>query len=458
MTVSLGDDKPAAAPPSARRRRLLLGTACALAAPRLVFGAPAVGGVFGRALAPRTGKGPRVVVVGGGWAGLTVARRLRVEHPAFEVVLVERNNAFHSYPLSNLWLADELDLGFLSHSYLDAARNNGYRYVNAAVVDVDREVRRVFTSAGHLDYDYLILAPGIDYDFERTGVDDPEMARLLRYRYPGGFADMSEIFSIKRKIHDFTGGVFCLTIPSDNYRCMAAPYERACMIAALFRRRGISAKLLVLDMNPAITVKRNGFTAAFERLYPDIIDYRSGVEITGIDPLNRRVETIFDEYPFDDGIVYPKIRSARLIEDLGLVDPASPQKAPRTDPFKSHLVDDERVYVIGDSRSQAFSKSGNTAHTEAQYIARLIAARERGREIPWEGPQTMCFSAVKIEPLEAMSLIANYRFDEAAQAFSFDKVHVIENWSAQIAAAGEVWADSMFRDMFYTPAEHSRDG
>ncbi len=436
--------------PTVSRRRFLAGMTGAAAGGLLgALAAPAIAGATASPAPIPLPRGPRVVVVGGGWAGLTVAKYLRRSDPAFDVVLVERFSTFHSYPLSNLWLADQVELDFLSHSYIDAARNNDYYYLNASAVGLDRDSRRLDTSAGYLDYDYLVLAPGIDYDYQRMGIDDVEAIDALQRRYPAGFINMSEIFSIKRKLHEFSGGTFVITVPNDNYRCMAAPYERACMAASIFRRRGIAAKVLVLDMNPGITVKADGFMRAFETFYPDLVEYHPSAEISAVDPFSRTIETLFDEYSFDDAIIYPKVRASRLLESMGLVDPASAQRAAATDPFRSHLVDDPRVFVIGDSRSQAFSKSGNTAHTEARHLCRYLAARERDEEIPWEGPQTMCFSAVRADPLEAMSLIANYRYDEETGAFGFDKVHIIDSWSGQIATAGKVWADSMYADMFY---------
>jgi NADPH-dependent 2,4-dienoyl-CoA reductase/sulfur reductase-like enzyme len=46
-------------------------------------------------------KGNRVVVCGGGWAGLTVAKYLKKEDPNIEVVLIEKRPNFFSCPISN---------------------------------------------------------------------------------------------------------------------------------------------------------------------------------------------------------------------------------------------------------------------------------------------------------------------------------------------------------------------
>ncbi len=272
---------------------------------------------------------------------------------------------------------------------------------------------------------------------------------MLQRQNPGGFKGFSELLAIKRKLQAFEGGDFVLTVPSGNYRCMAAPYERACMVAAVFKKRGIDARVILLDMNPDIRIKADGFRRAWETYYADVLFYESSVEINSVDPENGIIETDFDEYAFDDAIIYPPIRASRMIEMLGLHLPISPQKEADIDPFRYHLAGDERVYVAGDSRSQPFSKSGNTANSEGKYVAELIAAHASGREVTWRSPQTMCFSGVTIDPVQSMSIISSYRYYEDEQRFDFDRVHPIEEWSATSGQAGFAWAEGMYKDMFY---------
>ncbi|MGV6859359.1 MAG: FAD-dependent oxidoreductase [bacterium] len=393
-------------------------------------------------------KGPRVVVVGGGWSGLTVAAYLRRQKPGFDVVLIDRKASFFSCPLSNLWLADQVDMEFLSHSYLDAARQHGYLYLNASVVDLDRETRKVYTDQGYIGYDYLVLSPGIDYDYGRIGVDDPEAEFALRMNYPAGFMNASEYLAIKRKLHEFQGGTFALTVPKGNYRCMAAPYERACMAAAIFKKRGIKAKVLLLDMNQDIRIKQDGFHRAFSEVYPDIIHYEPGAEISEVNLEAKTLDTDFDSYEFDDAVIYPPIRASRLIEQLGLENPKSLQKEGNADRFKYHLPDDEHVYIAGDARPQPFSKSANTAYSEARYLADVIVAHAEGREIDWRSPQTMCFSGVTIDPLQAMSIVAFYKYHKADDRFGFDRVYMNEEWSQKGGQAAIAWGEGMYRDLF----------
>ena len=393
--------------------------------------------------------GARVVVVGGGWSGLTMAKYLKIHNPAFDVVLIDKRPEFISFPASNSWLADQVDLDFLTHSYIDAAKSHNYHFLNTTVLGFDRDSKKVFTSNGYLNYDYMVLAPGIEYDYSRIGVDDPVAQMQLYNNYPGGFVNSSELITIKRKLNTFKGGTFILNVPNGEYRCTAAPYERACMAAAIFKKRRIRAKILLLDMNADIRIKKQGFEKAFTSLYGDYISYLPSSEISQIDIDEKTVSTDFDDYSFDDAIIYPPVRASSILEDAGIANMKTAQKIANTDPYKYHVIGDEHVYVTGDSRSQPFSKGGHTANSEAQYVAEVIAAHALGKEVRWRSPQTMCFSAVDINPLKAMSIITFYKFNKQDKAFEFDRTHMMEDWNTEGGQASLAWAEGMYRDMFY---------
>jgi NADPH-dependent 2,4-dienoyl-CoA reductase/sulfur reductase-like enzyme len=378
-----------------------------------------------------------------------MAKYLKIYNPAFDVVLIDKCPEFISFPVSNSWLADQVNLDFLTHSYDDAARTHHYQFLNATVLGFDRESKKVFTSNGYINYDYLVLAPGIEYNYSGIGVDDPESQLRLYNDYPGGFVNTSEILTIKRKLNTFKGGTFVLNVPNGEYRCTAAPYERACMAAAIFKERRIKAKILLLDMNAEIRIKKRGFEKAFSSLYGDYISYLPSSEISGVDIDNKTISTVFDDYQFDDAIIYPPVRASSLLEDAGVANMRSPQKVANTDPYKYNVIGDEFVYVTGDSRSQPFSKGGHTANSEAQYVAEVIAAHALGKKVRWRSPQTMCFSAVDINPLQAMSIITFYKFNKKNKEFEFDRSHMMEDWNVEGGQASLAWAEGMYRDMFY---------
>ena len=431
-----------------------------LAAATVAVGGVAATGTAGAAQATMlgTGKkaalpkatGPRLVIVGGGTSGLTIAKYANKEYPKFDVVLVEKRDMYSSCFSSNLWYAGLVDLEFLAdHSFLDAAVNNKYTFCNATCTGLDRTSRKLMTDAGEIDYDFLVLAPGIAYDYARIGVNDPETSTALRQIYPGGFISPTEHVTIRQKVQLFEGGTFVITVPGGNYRCLPGPYERACMVAAAFKKSKIKGKVLVLDHNPNFTIKAKGFAATFGDLYKDVIEYRPSTEIKGVDVAKRLIKTEFDTIKFDDATIYPGVRGSLLIEGLGLADPKSPQKEALVDGLKYNVPGDERVYVAGDSRPQPFSKSANTANTEGKYLAKVLAARARGKDIDWSSPETICYSMVNASPMEAISVDATYVYDAKTKAFGFaPTTKMFEDRDAAKGRGCIEWAKGMYRDLF----------
>ena len=249
---------------------------------------PAFIGKPTQTLLPR-GKAPRVVVCGGGWGGLTTAANLRKLAPQVEVVLIDRNPSFFSSPLSNMWLVNMLDGELLTQDYLRVADHLGYRFVQAEVQAIDRAQRRVVTSQGALDYDWLVIAPGIRYDYERWFGSDRAAADATRTRFPSAYASNSEFLAIKRSLQGFKGGELVMNLPPPPQRCPPSPYERACLIAWYFKTQKIKGHITILDHKPAIAPIGPGYRAAFDELYKDFITYVPNAHVQEVDPFKMGI-------------------------------------------------------------------------------------------------------------------------------------------------------------------------
>jgi NADH dehydrogenase FAD-containing subunit len=393
-------------------------------------------------------RGHRVVVVGGGWSGLTIAKYLKIYGPDLDVVLVERNSLFVSHPISGLWLAGMVNLEAITFSYLDAAANNDYAYLQASLIDLDRVNRTIYTDQGRLNYDDLILAPGIDYDYASIGVEEQAHEQLLKTRYPAGFVSASEHITLKHKVENFKGGIFAMNAPAGIYRCSATPYERACLVASVFKREKIKGKVVLVDPREQPAVSAEGFLSAFDELYGDTIEYINSSVISVVNPENKSVLTDFDEIIFDDAAIYPRIRGAYLLEQLGLADPNSAQMEAAIDPFTYNAVSDANVYIAGDCRPMPFSKSGNTARTEGMYLAELVAARARGHEISWKSPHTVCYSMVNTQPNEAIMVDGKYQFNRVSGQWEHFENFAVNKRNEAMGNKTFEWAEEHYLDMF----------
>ena len=396
-------------------------------------------------------KGPRVVVVGGGWSGLSIAKYTKIFAPNADVVLVEERHEFISCPLSNLWLVGQIDLEYLTHDYLQAARENKYTYFHATATGLDRENRILETSNGGIKYDYLVFAAGIDYDYSRW-TKDVAFETRLRQEYPAGFIPGSEHISIRNKVQNFKGGNFILTVPSGNYRCLPAPYERACVIADYFKQKKLKAKVILLDENNTITIKKQGFQSAFEELYSDYIEYIPNTTIQNIDLDNKIVTTEFSEISFEEAAFYPHVRGAKILEKVGIAKDAKNMLEGNIDPLTYEVKGEKDIFITGDSRPMGFSKSGNTSNSEGHHVAKLIAQKiNKTKKIEWYPPTTTCFSAVSIKPERAIFIYTQYAYNKVDSTFAFADTTSSEDWkkNGKVNADGIYeWASALYSDMF----------
>lgn len=398
-------------------------------------------------------KQPRVIVVGGGWSGLSIAKYTKKLAPNADVILVEQRYEFVSCPMSNLWLVDRIDLEYLTHDYLQAARENNYLFFQATATGLDKKNRILKTSNGDISYDYIVFAPGIDYDYS-FWTNDLVLERRLRQEYPAGFIPGSEHLTLRNKILNFKGGNFLLTVPGGNYRCLPAPYERACMIADYFKSKKLDAKVILLDENNDITIKEHGFHTAFNELYKGILYYHPNSKIENINLDAKTVETEFEEFKFDDASFYPHVRGAKILEIAGIAKDTHYNKLEGDiDPMTYEVHGEKNIFISGDARPMGFSKSGNTSNTEGRYVAELIATKiNKTKKIKWKSPVTICFSAVSINPERAIYIHSEYAYNKKKKSFGFATPISSEKWSGEDGLANAKglygWANSLYTDMF----------
>ncbi len=356
----------------------------------------------------------RVVIVGGGWGGLSAARHLRALAPGMEITLVEQQARFHSCPLGNRWLAGRLEDRFLVHDYAPAARAFGYRFLQARATAVDRDRRTVVTSAGPLPYDWLILSVGIRHDYAAWFGDDRKTAEITRSLYPAAYTAGDELAVLQGKVEAFPGGELLMNLPPMPYRCPPAPYERAVAIASRMKARGIRGRLIVLDPNPL----PRGFRRVFEERYRDWITYVPDAAVKTVDPFAKRVRTEFDEYRFDDAILMPPQQAGDLVHEAGLsgIDrDGRPTGWADQDPLGFQSRADGRIFVIGDSAGPVsplfghYPKSGHMASRQGRIVAARIAARAAGAEAPPLLPESVCFVHQDFGPAEMARLETRYR-------------------------------------------------
>ncbi|WP_050988083.1 FAD-dependent oxidoreductase [Thiothrix nivea] len=180
-----------------------------------------------------TGANGRVVVIGGGMAGTTVAKYLRLwGGTGVEVTLVEPNSTYYSNIFSNMVLTGERSLSQLSFQYNALASKYGVKWVAKSVAAIDPVSQAVMLDDGNsLLYDRLVIAPGIEFDSLPMSGTASAQAKVVHAWKAG-----AQTTSLKNQLAAMTSkDTFILTIPAKPYRCPPGPYERACVVADYLR-------------------------------------------------------------------------------------------------------------------------------------------------------------------------------------------------------------------------------
>jgi len=364
----------------------------------------------------------RVIVCGGGFGGLTTAKYLKQFNPELEVILIEKNTHFISCPYSNVWLGEvnNVTLNDLSFDYLSASVKYGYEFVNEMIVAIDKKEQTVTTNNTVYQYDYLVLSPGIDYDYS-TLFPDAIKAKKVYTLYPPAMKLGSEHLRLKKEIENFKGGNFIITVPSGTYRCPPAPYERACMVAYYFKKNSIKAKVVLLDPREKPAAKAEGFLSTFKEVYKDYIEYIPMAEIQDID-LDKKIlkVDIFDktklgyiqtDIAFEYANIIPNMKPAKLIDiaDLELTKKGWVKlKAPGFE-----TVTDDKVYVVGDAGGHPYPKSGHMANSCAAILAKSLALRTKNKKFDTASqmPSNICYSMVNGDPKEGLYVSHTVSYD-----------------------------------------------
>lgn len=107
---------------------------------------------------------PRVVIIGGGFGGVEVARKLKDKE--VEVVMIDRNN-FHTFqPLMYQVATGTLSEDAISFPLRKMFKSqSNFRFRLAEVLQIDNKKKEVITSVGNYDYDYLVIATGATSNF-----------------------------------------------------------------------------------------------------------------------------------------------------------------------------------------------------------------------------------------------------------------------------------------------------
>ncbi|MEC8421469.1 MAG: FAD-dependent oxidoreductase, partial [Pseudomonadota bacterium] len=170
----------------------------------------------------------KVVVIGGGSGGAVAAKAVASLDNNIEVHLVEKNNEYYTCFMSNEVIGGNRKIKTIKHNYKNMS-NHGVNFVKAEATKVDADTKTVTLSNGNtLNYDKVIMSPGIDVKFNEIEGYTEEAARVMPHAWKAG--EQTDIL-VKQLNAMNDGDTVIIAPPKNPYRCPPGPYERTCQIA-----------------------------------------------------------------------------------------------------------------------------------------------------------------------------------------------------------------------------------
>lgn len=275
----------------------------------------------------------QIIIAGGNFAGLTVARGLC--NRRFQVTVVDPGQDFEWYPNIHEVVSRQKKPAQLRHSRRQILDRLGHGFVCASVTEIDRAQKRITTTDGRsLPYDDLVLAIG-------------NTANIDRIPDAGRFALPCATIEDAERIGQQLQRLDALSLPSRPIVLVGANFVGLELLGEMIRRfrRQWRFNLHVVDAQPGIMPAYNGLDSWFR-------EQCAGLDIQW--HFGRLVKTVERESVLlDDGT---RLDSRLTLWCAGDVPPALPAASglaqagryPQVLPTLQSVVD-EHVWIAGDS-------------------------------------------------------------------------------------------------------------
>lgn len=365
-----------------------------IAVTRRVFSVASLAGVAAVAF-PAVLRGqakPRLVVIGGGPAGATVAKYVAKDsNGAIDVTLVEPLAKFVTCFHSNLYLGDFRSWDSIAHDYkLDAY---GVKHVRQAASAIDRDKKQLRLADGStLDYDRLVVAPGIDLAFDSVPGWSEEAAEVMPHAWKPG----PQTQLLKARLDALQdGATIVMVAPPNPYRCPPGPYERVSCMAAVLKKKGHSkSRIVVVDPKDRFS-KMALFQEGWQAHYPGMVEWmdpKMHGGLKSVDPKTGTVVTDLETIKADLVNVIPKQMAGKIARDAGLANGTG--YCP-IDPATMKSAQDPNIFVLGDAAiAGAMPKSAFSANSQAKVVALAVRGELTGSRVFPARYANTCWSVI----------------------------------------------------------------
>jgi sulfide:quinone oxidoreductase len=325
----------------------------------------------------------RVVVIGGGNAGLSVAGRLR-RRGVDDVVVIEPREQHLFQPLFSHVAGGVARAGMAVRPQA-SVMPKGVDWVQDAVSDIEPESATVILASGdRVTYDHLIVCPGIQLDWDRV----PGLAASLNTPSVASHYEFGLVPKASRLLRDLRRGTVVFTQPAGPAKCAGASQKPMYLACDYWRAKGVLRDIRVVMVVPDPTVF--GIPEIDRELERKIAEYgielRSGTELRAVDGENRTVDIgpraggQGESLHYDVLNVVPPQSAPDWLKSTSLPAAGESGGFVEVDPETLRHTRYPNVWSLGDAAATRNSKSGGALRKQTKVVAENVLSALDGKE------------------------------------------------------------------------------
>ena len=318
---------------------------------------------------------PHVVILGGGFGGLSSAHELRnsLSSSQVKITLIDKKDWF-MVGFAKLWIVNGTRTFEDSIGSLNELSKKEINFIKDEVLAIDLQNKNVKTTSQNISYDFLIISMG--------SVLAPEKIPGLK---ENGFNlyDHNQLSEIHDRLTSMKSGKIAISIMGIPYKCPPAPFEASLLIDSMLRKRGVRNSIQIDFYSPSpITLPAAGTEVSkkiLELINSEKIIFHDSCKIKSVEYNKLIFEN--SEANFDLLLFIPPHVAPKIIYDSGLAK--EPGFILINRDCKTSF---ENVFAIGDvttmlvTENMTVPKAGVFAEGEGITVAKNIISKIQSKK------------------------------------------------------------------------------
>ncbi|MGJ8725489.1 MAG: NAD(P)/FAD-dependent oxidoreductase [Roseibacillus sp.] len=380
---------------------------------------------------------PKLLIVGGGTAGISVAARVRLRMPQVEVTLLEPSDKHFYQPL---WTLVGGGVFPKEKSMRDEASvvPDGVTWKKEAAEKIDPAAKTVVTKGGEvLSYDYLVVATGLVCNWSAI----PGLADSLGTKGVCSNYSYQHVDYTWETIKSFKGGKALFTHPAGAVKCGGAPQKIMWLAEDWWRREGARSKM---DLQFYIALPNLFAVEKYRKTLEDEVarrDIHCSFEKNLVSIDADKKEAVFadlaggeeERVSYDMIHVTPPMGPPPFLKGSGLVNADGWVDV---DQYTLRHGTYGEVFGIGDVSSLPTSKTGAAIRKQAPVLVDNLESVMNGQEpvAKYDG-----YTSCPIVTARGRLVLAEFGYDkEPAETFPIDQskprysMYLLKKWALPV--------------------------